>query len=331
LGRVTSAGDLRAGYSKKQHTVSALDDALYIAEQLGPIIPLHTPVEVSKLNPSGCDCHRQHSEHDIGKHPRVERGLKDATRDEAKVRYWWDIYPTANVGLDLASANLLDVAPDSPEWQATFAERGLAATLSFTSGGGDGHTHYLYRREAGDPVKRLCRSEQFDIMSNGYSVVPNSLHKSGRHYTWLSSPDTPIASSRHVSWAVDMLRVSERAVVDMGDMMAVAPAESSEPPVALDPIDAEIWNTAPTSDRSGWLWVIAKILVRHGLTDAAIQASVRERDLALPTPKYVARGDRDRRYAELVTNARADVALELPRVGNRQRTRADIRAEVHYA
>jgi hypothetical protein len=301
--------------------MSALDDALHVAEKLGPIIPLHTPVEVSRLHPTGCSCLDPTCLKNIGKHPRVERGLKAASRDPDQIRRWWvRQWPDANIGLDLAAAGLLDVAPDSPEWQATFAAHGLAATLSFTSGGGDGHVHHLYRREAGDPLKRLCRSEQYDILSTGYVILPSSLHRSGRRYAWLSSLDTPIASTTKVPWAVDMLRVVDvRAVVDMGDVALVEPAESSEPPCALNPIDAEIWNTAPARDRSGWLWVIAKILVRHGLSDARIQAAVRERDLALPTPKYVARGDRDRRYAELVANARADVALEFPRTSRASR------------
>ena len=71
------------------------------------------------------------------------------------------------------------------EWHAEFIARGLPKTLTFNSGGGDGHTHYLYARTPGCPLERITESGKYDILSCGYAVMPPSLHASGREYAWL--------------------------------------------------------------------------------------------------------------------------------------------------
>ncbi len=146
-----------------------------------PVVPLHTPREDGSCDcPKGADCGKN-----TGKHPRTMRGLDDATADDARVRHYWGMWPQANIGIDLARAGLVDIAPDSVEYYAEFIARGLPPTLRFASGGGDGHEHWLYTRSEDCPIYRLTETGRYDVLSAGYAVVPPSLHASGRRYAWL--------------------------------------------------------------------------------------------------------------------------------------------------
>src|ERR687888_69220 len=83
--------------------------ALECADHLGPVFPLHSPGD----GPSGCDC-RRNCGRNAAKHPRTQHGLKDATRDEATIRRWWDMWPLANIGLVTGPASgllVLDIDP----------------------------------------------------------------------------------------------------------------------------------------------------------------------------------------------------------------------------
>jgi|SRR5436190_13456940 len=155
-----------------------LQAALHYANLGWPVLPLHTPRE------GVCDCAQKTDCVSPGKHPRTLKGLDDASTDEAVIRRWWSMWPHANVAIDLARSGLIDIAPDSLEWHAEFIARGLPDTLTFVSGGGGGHSHYLYARPSDVPLVRICESGKFDILTAGYAVVPPSLHASGRRYHW---------------------------------------------------------------------------------------------------------------------------------------------------
>lgn len=146
------------------------------------VMPLHTPTG------GVCDCPKRDKCESPGKHPRTLHGLDDATRDEAKIRRWWGMWPHANIGVDLARSGLIDIAPDSVEWHAEFIARGLPETLTFASGGGEGHMHYLYLRTENCPLTRICEPGKYDILSAGYFVAPPSLHVSGGLYHWTHTP-----------------------------------------------------------------------------------------------------------------------------------------------
>jgi hypothetical protein len=125
-----------------------------------------------------------------GKHPfsNLVHGVKDATLDPERVKLWWGVtmWPNANIGVALWEAGLVDVAPDNVADEAEFIARGLPETLTFRSGGGEGHRHYLFRRAPDTPRTRLCVPGHYDIMSDGYAVFPPSTHISGGRYAWLN-------------------------------------------------------------------------------------------------------------------------------------------------
>jgi Bifunctional DNA primase/polymerase, N-terminal len=148
-----------------------------------------------------CDCPSTYKEPDKngkvkcspGKHPRfdkdIEHGRKDATIDEATIRRWWSMWPHAGIAIDLETAGLVDIAPDSIEWHAEFIVRGLPNTATFLSGGGDGHQHYLYTRPPGCAITKINRTGEFDIQVNALAVMPPTMHASGRRYQWLVTPE----------------------------------------------------------------------------------------------------------------------------------------------
>lgn len=139
-------------------------------------------------------------------------GYHDATRDENMIGAWWKAEPDANVGINLARSGIVDIAPDSPEWAATFKANGLPATTLYSSGGGAGHWHAWYRLPKGGPAARINISKQYDIMSEGNAVAPGSTHPSGRAYELrtelLPVEDLPPAPA----WALELLQ--QRVKVD---------------------------------------------------------------------------------------------------------------------
>jgi putative DNA primase/helicase len=162
-------------------TETLLEAALLYAGSGWPVLPLHTPVD------GVCDCPKRAECRSPGKHPRTLKGVDDASILEAKIRRWWMQWPLANIAIDLAGANLIDIAPDSTVWHAEFIARGLPRTLTFVSGGGDGHQHYLYTRPPFVPTTRLCQEGEYDILSAGYAVMPPSVHVSGNPYRWVDA------------------------------------------------------------------------------------------------------------------------------------------------
>src|SRR5215510_641064 len=75
-----------------QTTTTMLDTALTYAARGWHVFPCHTPTE------HGCSCRKQDCP-DVGKHPRTQHGLKDATTDEATIRRWWTMWPEANIAI----------------------------------------------------------------------------------------------------------------------------------------------------------------------------------------------------------------------------------------
>lgn len=159
--------------------------AFFFAAYGIPVLPLHTPCR------GGCSCGSADCER-AGKHPRLRRGLTDASTDPATVAGWWRRWPTANLGL--RTGVVMDVAdvdtdagrralirvlggrlPDGPVartgsggWHLWFAPTGLGNRVGVLPG--------VDWRGAG-----------------GYVVAPPSRHASGTAYTWLRRPfETPL-------------------------------------------------------------------------------------------------------------------------------------------
>lgn len=281
--------------------MTPLEAALHYAALGWLVLPLHTPDEHGV-----CDCPKRAACPSPGKDPRTLHGLEDATTDEVTITRWWKMWPHANIGIDLARSNLVDVAPDSIEWFAEFTARGLPPTLHFASGGGEGHAHYLYVRPEGCRIYRDCHTGEYDVLSAGYAVMPPSLHASGRRYTWLEPKDGVIletARQAAPAWTTEMLgRRRESA--------SVAVQDTDAPPVELRGEGLERWygrvfDARPDGkvDRSWSLWRLATVLLDAGCTPGFIEQTIRERDSALGWTAFTNRRDATTRYRIIVERA----------------------------
>ena len=156
--------------------------ALEYAERGWVVVPLHTP------SAGGCSCGW------VGcaspaKHPRTTHGLKDASRDPAMIRDWWNIWPEANIGIVTGPESgilALDVdGKPGEESLADFARGGsrLPDTYTVHTGGGGRHLYFLCPEgtEVRNSQSRIAPG--LDIRGRGgYVVAPPSLHASGARY-----------------------------------------------------------------------------------------------------------------------------------------------------
>jgi hypothetical protein len=279
-----------------------LKSALGYAEMGWPVFPLWTVVEVDGgwicACPKGADCK------DPGKHPLgalVQHGVSEATLDAAFITSWWGRFPLANIAVDLGRARLIDIAPDSVEWQAAFIANGLPPTIDFASPGGEGHSHYLYARPPDCPAERICIADQYDIMSAGYAVMPPSLGVGGRRYRMRRLASLAAGEPWMVQRLVDKAgaRGSNNVIIDLETDAAI---NDGNPPVELTDEQQRIWDgEVLADDRSNGLVELARMLRDAGASDAQILAALEERDAALGWNKYTDRGDRAIRYREIVT------------------------------
>lgn len=168
------------------------DAAMAYAKAGMPVFPLHTPVNIVGF-PHGegadpyvaCSCGRPNCGN-VGKHPRINRGVNKATTDIKQVEKWWDRWPDANIGLATGTASGIVVVDadgaDAIEW----VENNGANTLYSQSGNG---RHYLFQHPGGrvpNSVGKLAAN--VDVRGDGgYIVVPPSLHRNGNYYKWFEN------------------------------------------------------------------------------------------------------------------------------------------------
>jgi Bifunctional DNA primase/polymerase, N-terminal len=165
---MTSRSD-RSGAGAGLELVSA---ALHLADVGHPVLPL------------------------AGKRPLLPHGLRQASTDTRLVAGWWREWPDANIGLRCDGLCVLDL--DAPAGERSFVGLrhrfgSLPETRSQRSGAG---RHLLYRAtgELSQSTSPLGHPDGVHLRcgERGYIVVPPSVHRSGRRYTWIN-PDVPIA------------------------------------------------------------------------------------------------------------------------------------------
>ena len=250
-----------------------------------------------------------------GKAPfRGTRGHLDATTDLKVIGAMYQRHPDAGVAVALEPSGIVDLAADSPEWLAEFERRGLPGDAPrYQSPGGDGHVHIWMRRPPDCPAVRICKSGEYDLMSAGYAVAPDTETPDGR-YTWITPtpnlngglPDAP-------AWVVEMLRARAAEVGAKTSprspprVTADASAGADEPPVDLSEHDRAVWagerfKARPdgTVDRSASLLHIGRVLFDAGMTRRGVVAELRARDEQLGWRKYSDRADGEAQYHAIV-------------------------------
>ena len=191
---------------------STLDSALYYLNRWGMrAIPIHHPLENG-----ACSCGRECST--VGKHPVPSKwNSLETPMGEKELRFWFGKDQSFNVGVCTGeqSGGLLYLDIDTHKedqngfksLEAIEAKHGkLPVTLTQkTGGGGEGR---FFRLEAQDLARIKNKAGKASIapgldlrVSGGQTVVPPSLHSSGRRYEWVEYT-APIAEAPR--WFVDL-------------------------------------------------------------------------------------------------------------------------------
>lgn len=161
-----------------------LDHALKYAGRGFAVFPLHTPTDgVCSCNNGGPCLSRS-----IGKHPRTQHGLNEATTDPEQIRRWWARWPEANIGWATGQPSgrwVLDV--DGPVASAALAvleadHGALPPTLTIRTGreGGE-HRVFAMSQDVANSTSKL--GPKIDVRgTGGYAILPPSMHELGRRY-----------------------------------------------------------------------------------------------------------------------------------------------------
>lgn len=152
------------------------------------IFPVHS------VNDTGaCTCGTT-SCADAGKHPRVQRGLKEASRDMNKIEEWFgENAPLSNIGIttgEISGITVIDVdiGPGkfgAETWAELIKDHGEPQTLMANTGSGGMHLFFQYNSSLKTASNVLgkgvdCRND------GGFVVAAPSRHYSGGAYEWVN-------------------------------------------------------------------------------------------------------------------------------------------------
>jgi bifunctional DNA primase/polymerase-like protein/uncharacterized protein DUF3987/primase-like protein len=203
-----------------------------------------------------------------GKHPRFSGWQESATTDEVQIREWWQQYPTANIGVKCgADSNLtvLDVDGDAGRetLHALELERGELPETPVAIAGSRG-AHYYFAFE--DGMQNAVRfAPGLDIRTEGGLVVGVG-SQTKRRYEWEAAftLSDELKPTRMPAWLADLIRV------------AAANGKSN----GAFRVAAEI----PAGERNDTLYRLGRSLRVKGLGEPAIQAALREENIAKCRP-----------------------------------------------
>lgn len=165
------------------------------------VFPLHTVDEEGHCSCGNLTCG------DAGKHPRVERGLKVATRDLTKIEEWFGpTAPPANIGVvtgEISGITVIDIDIGegkfgAESWAEAIKDHGEPQTLMAETGSGGMHVVFTYNSALKTASNVLgkgvdCRND------GGYIVAAPSRHRKGGLYKWLNWGDKPATLPAHLS------------------------------------------------------------------------------------------------------------------------------------
>lgn len=219
-------------------------------------------------------CHPTHVGYGIGGHAKTcgspgkspwhpWKQYQSELADAEQVAEWWRLRPMSNLGLVLGEISGLigiDIDGDIADGQWRTLAQGIEyPTWEFATGGGGRRLFFAVPKgmalrtishktgEAHGELRILCNGSQ--------TVMPPSLHISGRQYTWLegrSPDDLPVADAPE--WLLAMVRQN-------------GPTPSHAAPLT----DAELITEG---GRNQYLTKLAGSLRRIGATEATIRAAL---------------------------------------------------------
>ena len=145
------------------------------------------------------------------KTPLTTHGFKDATTDAEQVAAWWTKYPNANIGCATGTESgfwSLDV--DGLDGEASLRaleaeHEELPTTVELITGNGR-QIFFKYS----EPIR--CSAGQLDEgldirAAGGYTILPPSIHPSGRRYAWSVDGDpSEVRACNAPEWLLSLVR-----------------------------------------------------------------------------------------------------------------------------
>jgi len=189
------------------------------------------------------------------KQPLIQEWQKRATTDEATIRQWWSKWPDANIGMAAGpESGVLVLDQDGEEGQQSLAGLEKPPTPTQRTGGGGLQWFYAWdERLNGLPTTKVGLLPGVDTRgTGGFTILPPSLHPSGKRYAWadsLNPRDVPLAPPP--TWLIQKL--TDR------------PAPS---------VRVEAGAPIPEGQRNSTLASIAGAMRRRGLTAEEIEAAL---------------------------------------------------------
>lgn len=150
------------------------------------IFPVHSITDDGQCTCGIADCG------DAGKHPRVQRGLKDATRDLAQIEAWFgEGAPLSNIGIvtgEISGITVIDIdigegKEGAKSWAEAIEGHGEPNTLMAMTGSGG--IHFIFKYNSALKTASNVLGKGVDVRNDrGYIVAAPSRHRSGGVYQW---------------------------------------------------------------------------------------------------------------------------------------------------
>lgn len=218
------------------------------------VLPVHGMIE------GMCTCQNP-SCPNPGKHPLLATGVYAATLEFDWLKGMFQSSPYSNVALAAgADSNFLALDLDSQKAIDEARRLGVPRTWVYATGKGEQHFfRYPTLRDGLYIANAVQIASGMDVRSDGgYSIVPPSVHYSGKQYSWLVAPEQiPLAEAPE--WFRDRLIIkSKTAAPDFND----------------EPTDEMI----PQGERNERLFKIGASLRAKGLSTEEIRLVLMERN-----------------------------------------------------
>jgi len=224
--------------SQKSFQYEVLERAREYASLGWHVFPVHSVDDNLKCTCGNPTCS------DAGKHPRVARGLKEASRDLAKIEAWFgEDAPPANIGVvtgEISGITVIDIDIGEGKfgaetWAELIREHGEPQTLTAETGSGGMHALFKYNSALKTSSNTLgkgvdCRND------GGYIVAAPSRHRSGGVYKWLNWGDELATLPAHLSRRKetrgrpkrDDSRTNKYSITQVASMLDVIPADDRD-------------------------------------------------------------------------------------------------------
>lgn len=208
-----------------------------------------------------------------GKKPLTNHGFKDASKDPAVVKGWWQKWPNANIGIATGQVSgglcVIDMDIDEEKgldgWKCLrdWQDKHGVISPSWLCNTGRGGKHYYFVSD--EPVSnRAGLIPGVDVRGDGgYIVAPPSIHPNGTRYEWDERLHPEITELHAID---DNIRFLLHKGYDNPTMKYLSPTK------------------IPEGERNHTLFKLACSLQARGLSDQAIFAAVSGENMAKCTP-----------------------------------------------